>query len=872
MWRATVRERSWVRKLVFVLASVFLASFIVAPSASAACFAGSDYIGVAPTGPIKVGDAPYPDGVTYSVPQWYGYGAPPITSWYVKTDEGIINPVGALCSSSDLNGLFNQGIPQGIMSVATGLLGIDYFLLELGGAPQETTASIQENVKDIVNSGPYKNLYNILVWLVIALGVVTVFLLVLTQDQRDRSDLMAALTSGGTVRSRRSAAIKEIGWIIGSVAMFGAIIAGLPYAIQKTVSDVAASFSIAIQGELVNFNQSVEGKGDNAGSTDICKAWSQSTAVGAIDSTGANTDLIACNLYRIYQWTPWLAVQFGGTDAGVYRIDTSNPIVENSESLKSAIALVEKKFGTEASVLAPYLQMQILRGNNNEGFSGVQEMSTEERISAFRDLGIAIDTSDISKPWAQFWAGQGEASWGRVINSLFTLFFVGLIFLPLTAILLANVFAGFLLAILPILGIAFALLIGVRQWRKKGMKILKWWLYALLIPPIVTFGLAISVTATLMLTNLMDFSGYSLFIYLLVSSISFIGVLYYIVMLFRKSAKDASQAVDGSQGEQGMLGKAASIAAPVAGNIIAPGIGGAIGGAVAGSVINNGSEPRPEQEYTDETPALNASRVGATSVKAISQGSSTSEPRALGVDDDDEIYDAEIIEDNEIVGGYGDSSSLPVAREPLAITATPVDAFDSYGEEPRVGGENTEPTNFDDGKAQINQVVDEGVQRVKEATITGAAVVDFVAQDRAATIFEGAANAAEMVAGAGEKASGGVKESIESEARLQQANISDEIRKVGQGEKDALNQESESGKGRLFRTSKEEVEKVEASGAESVAGISASASVMSDIVNRAEGAASDMDDIHNDMRETSESIEKAVSEPVARKIRNRQDD
>lgn len=798
-----MQQRGWVTRFFMALVAIFAMSFLLAPSASAACIGGQDYVGVSPTGPVKIGTSAYVKGVSYTVPEWYGYGAPPITAWYNNSTTGIINPNSSLCSTTDFGGLFNQGIPEGISSITAGLLGIDFALLDVSTFSGSWITNTQETIKGFINSGPYSNLYNVLVWLVVAIGIVTVFLLVITQDQRDRSGMMRTLMSGGSVRSRKSAAIKEIGWIFLSVMTFGFIITGVPYAIQNVVTDVSSGFSTAIAAELNNFSAGISGDKNSTVTTDICAH----TSVNAYSVKDGNA-AIQCNLYRIYEWTPWLVMQFGGTNPANYQIDPTNHFIADGDEVKMAIEQVREKFGDEAATLAPYIQMQILRGNNNEGYSGTPELTIKQRYQAFMDFGLAVDEAKISQPWAQYWAGQGEAKVGRTFNAIITLLFVLIFVFPVvTIVLLGNALAGLGAAVIPIFGIFFALLIGVRQWRKKGMKILKWWIYCLLIPPVVSFSLALSLTMALLITGLIDFNGLSLFLYLVISSFVFVGVLLYLLFMLRGSAKKAAGSVDGSGDEPGMISKAMPAAGAIAGNMIAPGIGGAIGGAIGAGMAGGGDEPRPEMSDAsgDEgRPALPAG--SGRSALALGAGGGA-EPRVSPYGyADDEIIDAEIVDETppaRLVGGQAraiessDYGDMPRVLPPSAA---------AEGESPQgpSGGSNA------DGE-RISAMTDEGVQRIKDATYTGATIVDAVAQDRAARLFDGAEQAATAFNEAADQATQRATETIAQQ---------------GESQRSAVASEGEEGRARLFRHSGAAAQDVQQAHATASEGLSQTAADM----------------------------------------------
>lgn len=864
-----MRERAWIQRFLLALVALFAVSLLTAPSASAVCIGGQEYVGVSPTGPIKVGDAAYPSGVAYTVPEWYGYGAPPITAWYNNSPSGIINPGSNLCSTTDFGGLFNQSIPEGISSLTAGLLNMDYALLDVSQFSGTWVSQTQAKIQSFINSGPYQNLYNVLVWLVVAIGIVTVFLLILTQDQRDRSDMMRTLMSGGSVRSRKSAAIKEVGWILLSIVTFGFIVAGMPYSIQKVVTDVSSGFSTAIQYELNNFSAGISGNKNSAITTDICAH----SATNAFSGANGNSS-IQCNLYRIYQWTPWLVMQFGSTNPAPYKIDPTNHFITDSDEAKMAIEQVRAKFGDEAATLAPYIQMQILRGNNNEGYSGVPEMTIEQRYQAFKDFGLAIDEAKVSQPWAQYWAGQGDAKAGRTFNSIVALLFVLLLVFPVvTLVLLGNAIAGIGAAILPIFGLFFALLIGVRQWRKKGMKILKWWIYCLLIPPIVSFSLALSLSMALLVTGLIDFSGLSLFLYLVLSSFVFVGVLLYLLFMLKKSAKRAAGTVDGTADDPGLIEKTLPAAAAVAGNMIAPGVGGAIGGAIGAGMVG-GEEPRPpvmdDVDSGDEgRPQLTAG-MGGAAAKALGGG----EPRSGGgagyfASDDDEIIDAEIVdeytpEDSRIVqgrvltGGEWGGGEEPRVLPPSAMRETRAigGASPSGSGEASSSDDGAFSGDFGGDAARMQAIADEGVRRIVQATATGATIVDAVAQDRAAAIMQGAE---EAVAATQQRVDEHAQSSADS-VRVTASEHADTVRQAGQTERESVNAEGEGERRRLFRASSTAVEDVQAASAASGGEARAAAAEMAASVRDAEGVAHDIAESQQEIADEARVIDKAADD------------
>lgn len=729
-----MRNRAWVKSFLVSLAAVFAVGLFTAPSAAAVCIGGQDFIGASPTGPIQVGDSAYSNGINqYSVPEWYGYGAPPVTAWYDNYPQGIINPGDNLCSTTDFGAFFNQAVPEGLTSVTAGLLGIDYALLDGASFSAQWVSDTQNQIRNVINSGPYSALYEVLMIAVIGLGIITIMMLVLTQDQRERSDLMRVLDSGSG-RGRRSAAIKEAGWIFLSIAIFGAILGGLPYNIQKVVTDISSSFTTAIEGELTNLATVGFGKSADGYISNICAKPSVSSSL-----TDVNT-AIKCNMYRIYQWTPWLVIQFGGTDASVYEIDSTNNFITESEPAKRAIEQTRAKFGDEAATLAPYIQMQILRGNNNEYHSKTPELSGEDRFQAFKDFGLAIDASKSSQSWAVHWAGQGDAKASRAFNALITLGIVIIAVFPLlTLTLLAGVVAGIGAAILPLFGLFFAVLIGLRQTRRKGMRILKWWIYCIAIPPLVAVALSLSLTMALLITSYIDFTGLSLFLYLIISSAIFVGILLYLITLFWGQRKTAAAAVGASDdGNPGLIAKAAPAVGAIAGNIIAPGIGGAIGGAV-GSTVAGGEEPRPDMggdEGGGEVPRP----VLASNTAALAIGAGEPRVGSQFTSPDDEIIDAEIIDDYEPYP-FGGRPPAPMDR---IGQQSALPAVSDYGDEPRVlpPGVNTGyNTDSSEGARQIQDIVDEGVERIMQATAIGSSVVDAVARDRMGRVFDGAEEA-----------------------------------------------------------------------------------------------------------------------------------
>lgn len=782
-----MRERSFIKRVLLALTLLIGLSLFSAPAVSANCIGGADFVGVSPGGPVKIGEGAYEDGANrYTVPEWYGLGAPPITNWYMESNNGVVNPSGDLCSTTtDFGGIFNQGIPQGMTSFTAGLLGIDYALLDFATVTNGLITNTQSTIENLINSGPYERLYTLLAWIMLGIGTITILLLVVTQDQRDRSDLMRTLMSGGSVTSRKSAAIKEVGWIVASIMVFGAILAGIPFLAQGQVDKLSSELSGALTTELSLFTTEVTDQTSQA--ANICLTNTPGNTDGDVEAN------IKCNLYRIYQWTPWLVVQFGSTNPTDFAIDLTNERVTNSEELKIAVEQVRAKFGDEAANLAPYLQMQILQGNNNEGYSGVAEMSPQDRVEAFKALGFTIDESASSQQWALQWSGQGGAKFTRAFEAFMPIFFVLLVVWPiLTLVLLAKVIAVFAAAILPVFGLFFAILMGIRSTRKKSMKLLKWWIYAILIGPIVALALSLSLSVALIFTGLIDFSGFGLFLYLIISSIAFMGTLGYLIYLFRGQAKRVSGTVDGSADEPGIVSQALPTVGAAVGHAIAPGIGGAIGGAIGAGVANSGEEPRPnvvddiDGGYADDE---NDRQIGGGMPlpKSISSGTNPSPYYSSSIDDD-EIWDAEIIEDNEF---SGKNEALPISS-----------AEGWGGEEPRVGAYIPEPKAISatgsqseegipsgSGEERIQQATVEGIIRIAQTANAASIFLDNVAATKSEEVMGSAEDAARAFADATQQVSESGAEAIRSvadEAKTTASAASEQIRAEGEGERRRL--------------------------------------------------------------------------------------
>lgn len=691
--------------------------FAFATPAAAACIGGQPFLGANPSAAQKISDAPYEAGATKSIPEWYGYGAPPITAWYVQQGDGVINPSSSLCSTNDFGGLWNQVIPQYFTTITAGLFEVDAALLDASTFGQEWMDNTQATIESIINSGPYSRLYQVLLLAVMPIAIITVMLLQFTQESRARGDFARAMISGGSLQSRRSAAIKEVGVIVGAVALFGAITSGGLYAVQTLVTDATNAFSNAITTEFANFATEVSAQTSSSVSPDICSAAVSSNPNFAISIAESNA-LIRCNLYRIYQWTPWLVMQFGSTDVNDFAIDPSN-IYEDREQLKTAMSQVEEKFGPEASVLAPYLQMQILRGNNNEAFNG-PEMSTEDRIQAFDGLGNSIDITPSTQPWAQTWAGQGGALFSRNINGAMALGFAVFAFVPVTLVLLVKLLAVIGGVLLPILGIFVSVLLVVRPWRQKALKLVKWWVYCLVLPPIITFALSLSLTLAMIVTNLVTFEGMGLFLYLALSSIAFVGTLIYLIYLLR--AKKIAGQIDGTADDPGIVAKTAGAAAPLVGTAIAPGIGTAIGSAVGTQMAGGGDEPRPSPAGAldgEPRPALEGPRssgpwdnggIGGLRPEPIPAGPSGG-GGAYGYAnyDEDEIIDAEIVYETPEPTGRRGSYAVSGLEEPRALPAAQGDDSLNSNLPPEMAG-----------SAEIRAAVDEGVQRIQDTTQSSA--------------------------------------------------------------------------------------------------------------------------------------------------------
>jgi hypothetical protein len=693
--------------------------FAFATPAAAACIGGQPFLGANPSAAQKISDSAYEAGATKSIPEWYGYGAPPITAWYVQQGDGVINPSSSLCSTNDFGGLWNQVIPQYFTTLTAGLFEIDAALLDASTFGQEWMDNTQATIESIINDGPYRNLYQVLLLTVMPLAIITVMLLQFTQESRARGYFARAMISGGSLQSRRSAAIKEVGVIVGAVALFGAITSGGLYAVQTFVTDATNSFSNAVTAEFANFATDVSRKTASSVSPDICSATVSSNPNFAISIAESNA-LIRCNLYRIYQWTPWLVMQFGSTDVNEFAIDPSN-IYEDREQLKTAMSQVEAKFGPEASVLAPYLQMQILRGNNNEAFNG-PEMSTEDRIQAFDGLGNTIDITPSTQSWAQTWAGQGGALFSRNIDGAMALAFAVFAFVPVTLVLLLKFLAVIGGVLLPILGIFVSVLLVVRPWRQKALKIVKWWVYCLVLPPIITFALSLSLTLAMIVTNLVTFSGMGLFLYLTLSSIAFVGTLIYLIYLLR--AKKIAGQIDGTADDPGIIARTAGAAAPLVGTAIAPGIGTAIGSAVGTQMAGGGDEPRPSPAGAldgEPRPALEGPRqsgpwdnggIGAMRPEPIPAGPSGGGAYSYAEYDDAEIIDAEIIDETPEPAGRRGAYGVSGSAEPRALPAAPDDDSLNSNLPPEMGQVAS--------TADIRAAVDEGVQRIQETTQSSA--------------------------------------------------------------------------------------------------------------------------------------------------------
>ncbi len=694
--------------LAGLLGAIFLAfpAVIFASPAAAACIGGEPFTGFSPSSPEATGDGPFVAGEQRSVPDWYGYDRTPgLTEWYVENRDGVINPTGAKCSTNLDSIVTWDRFADDLNRFNAWIVGIPNSLLSAVDSVTEWMLGVQETVKNFINSGPYQELYTVLLWAFLPFAIITTAAIVFLQDSRSRASAIKSL-AGDQRYQRKSAAWKEIGWVLASVALFGAIASGGLYSVQNFVTTTANGFSTVVTGAFANFASTADEFStaeQGRVSPDICQT-NKDTSGSWATSTAATTDLISCHLYRIYLWTPWVAQQFGDTDVNKFVIDKDN-VYDNNADLQKAISQVEEKFGSDAAGLAPYLQMHIASGNNNEAF-GQTEMTPEERYSAFDALGNTIDSNAISQEWAQDW-GNGS---GRFFDSLSATIWALIAIFPISIVLFVWLGALVASALLPMLAGVLAALLIVPQFRKRAAKVMKWWLYSLVVPIVASFSLAVSLTAGMVITNLLSFSGFGLFLFLAFSTFAYVFVL---VWLWRALAKRGKKD-DGP----GLKEKVASTAGTAIGAAVGGGIGAGIGAQVGAAAAGANSEPRPG-DTGSTAPELEAS------------------PQPRPPAPDDEIVDAEVVYDSawEDYGPQAVPVAVPLAA-PSAPTPTasiaaapaarltedlgddnPSDPTDPMGS-PSSGGNSARD------EQRIQDIIDEGVARIQATTDSSA---DYIA-------------------------------------------------------------------------------------------------------------------------------------------------
>jgi cbb3-type cytochrome oxidase subunit 3 len=760
--------------LAGMLGAIFLAfpAVMFASPASAACIGGVDFTGFSVKPPQPTADAPFAPGETRTLPEWYGWDrVPSLTEWYVENPDGVINPTGAKCSTN-LDGLFtldrfadwnNQG--------AAFIVGIPDSLLGAIDGITEFTIGVQESVKNFINSGPYEELYTVLLWVLIPFAIVTVAAIVFFQDSKSRNSMVKNV-AGDQRYQRKSAAWKELGWIAASVALFGAIAAGGLYTVQNFVTTTANGFTTVVTQAVGNFatdaNQ-ITVDGAEPISTNICQVGDTSTPFAT--TTEETTALIRCQLYRIYIWTPWLSQQFNTTDAREARIDKDN-VYDDNAALKKAIAQVEERFGPEAASLAPYLQLHLALGGNNEAFGEV-DLTQEERFDAFYALGNTIDTNSVQTNGAGGWEEQWGTSSGRFFDSLFASTFAFIAGLFVIAALVLWISALLIGALLPIFAVVVAALIAVQRFRRFAGKIMGWWLYSLIIPVVAAFTLAVSLSIGQLLTNLISFRGGALFLFLAFETAAFIGFLYILYRAFKKKKKD-----DKNGG--GMSSKLLNLGATAAGAAVGGTVGAAVGSKVADAATGDNTEPRP----------------GGDAGSPIGEIESQPQPRPSAPDE--EIVDAEVIYDSawEDYGPQPVPVAVPVAAPaPRASISGPSQRLnEDLGDGDNSGpsgpsGEQTGGASSRD-EQRIQDIIDEGVARIQATT-----------QNSADYIAEGTLRAAE---GLGQVTEAGTQV-IQGEATRVREEIVQSADSVGKAASEA--KEQVEGSTRIIRETRDEAER-----------------------------------------------------------------
>lgn len=686
--------------LAGMLGAIFLAfpAVMFASPASAVCIGGVDYTGFSVKPPQPTADAPFAPGETRTLPEWYGWDrVPSLTEWYVENPDGVINPTGAKCSTN-LGGLFtldkfadwnNQG--------AAFMVGIPDTLLGAIDGITEFTIGVQESVKNFINSGPYEELYTILLWVLMPFAIVTVAAIVFFQDSKSRNSMVKNV-AGDQRYQRKSAAWKELGWIAASVALFGMIAAGGLYTVQNFITTTANGFTTVVTQAVGNFaadaNQ-ITVDGAEPISTNICQAGDTSSPFAT--TTEQTTALIRCQLYRIYIWTPWISQQFNTTDARDARIDKDN-VYDDNAALKKAIAQVEERFGPEAASLAPYLQLHLALGGNNEAFGEV-DLTQEERFDAFYALGNTIDTNSVQANGAGGWEEQWGTSSGRFFDSLFASTFALIAGLFVIAALLLWISALLVGALLPIFAVVVAALIAVQKFRIFAGKIMGWWLYSLIIPVVAAFSLAISLSIGQLLTNLVSFRGGALFMFLAFETAAFVGFLYILYRAFKKNKNK-------NNGEGGMGSKLMTLGATAAGAAVGGTIGAAVGSKVADAATGGNAEPRP----------------GGDTENPIGEIESSPQPRPMQPSED--IVDAEIVYDSdwENYGPQPVPVGVPVAAPAprAAISRSSQRLNEDLGDGDASGpsgpsGESAGGSSSRD-EQRIQDIIDEGVARIQATT------------------------------------------------------------------------------------------------------------------------------------------------------------
>ncbi len=693
--------------LAGMLGAIFLAfpAVMFASPASAACIGGVDFTGFSVKPPQPTADAPFAPGETRTLPEWYGWDrVPSLTEWYVENPDGVINPTGAKCSTN-LEGLFtldrfadwnNQG--------AAFMVGIPDALLGAIDGITEFTVGIQESVKNFINSGPYEELYTVLLWVLIPFALVTVAAIVFFQDSKSRNSMVKSV-AGDQRYQRKSAAWKELGWIAASVALFGAIAAGGLYTIQNFVTSTANGFTTVVTqavGDFATDANQITVDGAAPISTNICQAGDVSSAFST--TTEQTTALIRCQLYRIYVWTPWLSQQFNTTDAKQARIDKNN-VYDDNAALKKAIAQVEERFGPEAGNLAPYIQLHLALGGNNEAFGEV-DLTQEERFDAFYALGNTIDTNSVQVDGANGWEERWGTSSGRFFDSLFASFFAYIAGIFVVLALLLWISALLVGALLPIFAVVMAALIAVQRFRKFAGKIMGWWLYSLVIPVVAAFALAISLSIGQLITNLISFRGGALFMFLVFETAAFIGFLYILYRAFKKKKKENK---DGN----GMGSKLMTLGATAAGAAVGGTVGAAVGSKVADAATGENAEPRP----------------GGDAGNPI--GEIESQPQPRPIEPSEEIIDAEVVYDSDWEN-YGPQAvpvavpvAAPASRAAISGSSPRLNEDLGDGDAPGPSGPSGEPTGGSSSRDEqrIQDIIDEGVARIQATTEQSADVI-----------------------------------------------------------------------------------------------------------------------------------------------------